>query len=123
LKAAALCLSTILSTPYAFDYDMMVLAPALAFFAADGIARGFGPWEKTGLAALWLVPLIARSVAQFALIPLGVPAMLAAFVLILRRAELDLSLAGAQVPPSRTADGGAQSRGRPGGHDIAAFNS
>ena len=57
LKAAALCLAAILATPYTFDYDMMVLAPAIAFFAADGCTRGFGPWEKTALAALWLMPL------------------------------------------------------------------
>jgi alpha-1,2-mannosyltransferase len=92
LKAAALCLATILATPYSLDYDMMVLAPAIAFFAADGFARGFGPWEKTALAALWLVPLVARSVAQLSLIPLGAPAMLTMFVLILRRAELNLAL-------------------------------
>ena len=91
LKAAALCLGTILATPYSFDYDMMVLAPAIAFVAADGFARGFGPWEKTALAALWLVPLVARSVAQLSLIPLGVPAMLAMFVLILRRAQADIA--------------------------------
>ena len=86
LKAAALCLATILATPYSFDYDMMVLAPAIAFFAVDGFARGFGPWEKTALAALWLVPLVARSIAQLTFIPLGVPAMLVVFILILRRA-------------------------------------
>ena len=50
---------------------MMVLAPAIAFFVADGFARGFGPWEKTALAALWLMPLVARSVAQMTLIPLS----------------------------------------------------
>ena len=87
LKASGLCLAAILATPYTLDYDMMVLAPAIAFLAADGMARGFGPWEKTALAALWLVPLVARTVPQVTLIPLGVPAMLAMFVLILRRAE------------------------------------
>jgi hypothetical protein len=56
------------------------------------MARGFGPWEKTALAALWLVPLVARTVPQVTLIPLGVPAMLAMFVLILRRAGLALAL-------------------------------
>jgi alpha-1,2-mannosyltransferase len=91
LKAAALCLAAILATPYSFDYDMMVLAPAIAFIAADGFARGFGPWEKTTLAALWLVPLVARSVAHISLIPLGVPAMLAVFALILHRAGFGLS--------------------------------
>lgn len=64
---------------------MMVLAPAIAFVAVDGFARNFGPWEKTLLAALWLVPLLARGVAQISLIPLGVPAMLAVFALILQR--------------------------------------
>jgi hypothetical protein len=87
LKAAGLCLAAILATPYTLDYDMMVLAPAIAFLAADGMARGFGPWEKTALAALWLVPLVARTFPQVTLIPLGVPTMLAMFVLILRRAE------------------------------------
>jgi alpha-1,2-mannosyltransferase len=92
LKAAGLCLAAILATPYTLDYDMMVLAPAIAFLAADGMARGFGPWEKTALAALWLVPLVARTVPQVTLIPLGVPAMLAMFALILRRAGLGLAL-------------------------------
>src|SRR5580704_1854738 len=92
LKAAGLCLAAILATPYTLDYDMMVLAPAIAFIAADGMARGFGPWEKTALAALWLVPLVARTVPQVTLIPLGVPAMLAMFVLVLRRAGLGLAL-------------------------------
>src|ERR1700682_1872577 len=92
LKAAGLCLAAILATPYTLDYDMMVLAPAIAFLAADGMARGFAPWEKTALAALWLVPLVARTVPQATLIPLGVAAMLAMFVLLLRRAELALAL-------------------------------
>jgi alpha-1,2-mannosyltransferase len=87
LKAAALCLAAILATPYTLDYDMMVLAPAIAFLTADGMTRGFGPWQKTALAALWLVPLFARSFAQLTLIPLGVPAMLAVFVVVVRRAE------------------------------------
>jgi len=87
LKAAALCLGAILATPYSLDYDMMVLAPAIAFFAVDGLARGFAPWEKTILASLWLVPLFARGVAQISLVPLGVAVMLAALLMILRRSE------------------------------------
>ena len=88
VKAASLCIATILATPFTFDYDMMVLAPAIAFFAADGLVRGFGPWEKTALAALWLMPLVARSTAQLTLIPLGVPVMLVTFILLLRRSTL-----------------------------------
>ncbi len=93
LKAAALAIATVLATPYALDYDLMLLAPAIAFLAADGLARGFGVYEKTLLALLWLVPLFARSVAEATLIPLAVPLMLAAFVFLLRRAMVENSTA------------------------------
>jgi hypothetical protein len=86
LKAAALIVGGLLATPYVLDYDLMLLAPAIAFIAVDGIERGFGPYEKTMLAALWLVPLITRSIAETTLIPLAAPLMLCAFVLLLRRA-------------------------------------
>ncbi|MGH6684334.1 MAG: glycosyltransferase family 87 protein [Pseudolabrys sp.] len=86
LKAAALLIGSLLATPYSLDYDLMVLAPAIALFAAAGMARGFGAYEKSILAALWIVPLIARSVPQATLIPLAVPLMLLAFAMLLRRA-------------------------------------
>jgi alpha-1,2-mannosyltransferase len=88
LKAAALCLAAILATPYSLDYDMMVLAPAIAFLAVHGLAHGFAPYEKTALALLWITPLIARGVAQIAFVPLGVIAMLAVFALVLHRATV-----------------------------------
>jgi alpha-1,2-mannosyltransferase len=84
LKAAGLLSGTLLATPYSLDYDLMLLAPAIAFLAADGFARGFAPWEKTILAALWIVPLVARSVPEATLIPLAVPAMLVVFAFVLR---------------------------------------
>jgi len=86
LKAAGLLIGTVLATPYVLDYDLMLLAPAIAFLAADGAQRGFGPYEKTALAALWLVPLLARTVALTTLIPLAVPVMLIALALLLQRA-------------------------------------
>jgi hypothetical protein len=86
LKAAALCIAAILATPYSLDYDMMVLAPAIAFMAADGLVHGFRSWEKSALAGLWLVPLLTRSVAEWTLIPLGVLMMIAMLGLVLRRA-------------------------------------
>lgn len=87
LKAAGLCLAAVLATPYSLDYDLVVLAPALAYLAADGLARGFGPHEKTALAFMWLVPIAARAIAETTLVPVGVLAMLAVTILVLRRAE------------------------------------
>ena len=92
LKAAALAIGSLLATPFILDYDLMLLAPAIAYLAVDGIARGFGPWEKTILAALWIVPLVARSVPQATLIPLSVPIMLLVFALLLRRAMIEASI-------------------------------
>lgn len=93
LKAAALCIGCILATPYSLDYDLMLVAPAIAYLADDGLARGFGPYEKTALAFLWIVPLVARSVALFTLVPLAVPAMVFAFALILHRAMTETGAA------------------------------
>jgi Glycosyltransferase family 87 len=86
LKATGLLIGSALATPYSFDYDLMLLAPAIAYLALDGMARGFGGYEKTVLAVLWFMPLLARSVPQATLIPLAVPVMLLAFALLLRRA-------------------------------------
>ena len=82
LKAAAICIAAILATPYSLDYDMMVLAPAIAFLAADGLEHGFLDWERSALAGLWLVPLVTRSVAEWTLIPLGVPMMIVSFLMV-----------------------------------------
>jgi hypothetical protein len=86
LKAAALSVAAIVATPYSLDYDFVVLAPALAFLAAHGLKEGFAPYEKSALALLWLMPMMARTVADWTLIPLGVPAMLLVFALVMRRA-------------------------------------
>jgi alpha-1,2-mannosyltransferase len=103
LKGAALCLAAILATPFSLDYDMMVLAPAIAFIAIGGAANGFGPFGKSALAGLWMVPLVARPIAGATLIPLGVPMMLAVFALTLR----DATTAGAGAPaPDTAARGG-----------------
>jgi len=88
LKAAGLAIGCVLATPYSLDYDLMLLAPAIAYLAADGLERGFGAYEKTVLAALWIVPLVARSVPQVTFVPLAVPLMLLVFVLLLRRTDL-----------------------------------
>jgi hypothetical protein len=89
LKAAALPIASILATPYSLDYDMVALAPAIAFLAVDGFERGFRTYEKTALVFLWLMPLLARTVAEQTLIPLGVPAMVAVLLLILHRAATE----------------------------------
>jgi hypothetical protein len=86
LKAAVLVIAAILATPYSLDYDMTALAPAIAFLAINGLRRGFASYEKTALGALWLAPLIARTVAEVVGLPLGVLAMAIVLGLALSRA-------------------------------------
>ena len=88
LKAAALLIGCVLATPYALDYDLVVLAPAIAFLAAHGLRQGFGPWEVALLVALWLLPLIVRPIAQATAVSLTPLVLLAALGLIAVRAGI-----------------------------------
>jgi alpha-1,2-mannosyltransferase len=101
LKAAALSIGILLAAPVSLDYDLTLLAPAIACLAADGVTRGFAPWQKSLLALLWFVPLIARTVAGTTLVPLAVPTMLLAFAFLLQRAMRETgSLRSSGVLPS-----------------------
>ena len=89
LKASALATGSLLATPYVLDYDLVVLAVGIAFFARHGLARGFHSFEISLLAAAWLAPLLSRGVAGVAGIPLGLMVLLAMYVFTQRRAVLD----------------------------------
>jgi hypothetical protein len=89
LKASALACACLLATPYVLDYDLVVLAVAMAFFARHAFDHGFRDYEISVLAFVWVAPLIARSVAGTIGLPLGLMAMLALYTLALRRAVLD----------------------------------
>lgn len=79
-KAAGLLIATLLSTPYSFNYDLLVLGPAIAFLVADGLARGFAPYQKSVLALLFVTPLVAREVAAATLFPLATAVQVIALV-------------------------------------------
>ncbi|WP_291866820.1 glycosyltransferase family 87 protein [Bradyrhizobium sp.] len=82
LKAAALATGTLLTTPYLFMYDMMVLAIPVAFLARIGLAGGFRPYELPALGcALALVVTFV-----FTGLPVGLGATLIVAGLVLQRA-------------------------------------
>ncbi len=89
LKAAGLAAGSLLATPYVLDYDMVVLAVAIAFFAAHGLKNGFGDYEITILATVWIAPLVTRSLGTALTLPAGFLAMAALFALIVHRALRD----------------------------------
>lgn len=84
-KGAALCLGALLATPYSLDYDLMLLAPAIALLVAEGRTGKFASWEASLLALLWLLPVAVREITRVTYVPLAVLAMLACFALALWR--------------------------------------
>jgi hypothetical protein len=64
LKNVALVMATPLATPFVLDYDLTMLALPIAWLSARILREGPVPYEKTCLAALFLVPLVARPLAS-----------------------------------------------------------
>ena len=89
LKASALASGSLLATPYVLDYDLVVLAVAIAFFVRHGLRRGFRTFEISVLAAAWIVPLLSRGIAGVTGIPLGLLVLLTFYLVTLRHAVLD----------------------------------
>jgi hypothetical protein len=105
LKASALVVGTFLVTPYAYDYDLVLLALPLAWLAAIGIRDGFLPWEKMLLMAVWLMPLLMGAMATYLDVPLAQPLIVLLLVAIARRAAArrapltrDVGLSRVEVP-------------------------
>jgi arabinofuranan 3-O-arabinosyltransferase len=82
LKAAALAVGTLLTTPNLFMYDMMVLAIPVAFLVRIGLKTGFRPYELPALACA----LALFFVFTFTGTPVGLGIILIVGSLILRRA-------------------------------------
>jgi glycosyl transferase family 87 len=82
LKAAALAAGTLLTTPYLFMYDMMVLAVPVAFLVRIGLRTGFRPYELPALGCA--LALIVSFI--FLGEPVGLVATLIVTGLVLRRA-------------------------------------
>jgi arabinofuranan 3-O-arabinosyltransferase len=104
LKAAALATGTLLTTPYLFIYDMMVLAIPVAYLVRIGLDDGFRAYELPALGcALALIITFTLLGA-----PVGLGATLIVAGLILRRAgpcwrreqTPSLAAAGAQRRPA-----------------------
>jgi hypothetical protein len=57
IRSATLVLGTFLVTPYAFVYDNILIATALACLGWEAYRKGWLPGEKVGLAFAWIAPI------------------------------------------------------------------
>ena len=87
MKNAALMAATPLSTVFIFDYDLMLLAPAIAWLARKGIADGALPYERATLVVTFLTPFISRVVGMHTHLLLAPIFIAALFAVIVRRIQ------------------------------------
>ena len=89
LRTGATGAAMLLGTPFVLDYDFVLLALPIAALTSEGLRTGFKPYEKSVLAAAWILPLVARLTAVHANIPLSPEIVMLLLVLIWKRASAD----------------------------------
>jgi alpha-1,2-mannosyltransferase len=85
MKNAALMAATPLPTAFVFDYDLMVLAPAIAWLARKTVTYTALPYERTALVAAFLAPFVSRVVGMHTHLLLAPVAIAALLIVIIGR--------------------------------------
>jgi len=98
LQAAAIGFAVLLTTPYAFVYDMPVVTIACIILGWRGFQEGFLPGERLALILGWVLPITVMNLNPLHL-PVGPAVLLALFALTLRRA---LKPESASLPVGRS---------------------
>jgi hypothetical protein len=79
LKFAALCLASLIATPYAHQYELVLAVLAALFLARAGI--GDTLLGRFGLAALWLLPVPGWLIGGLEIAQYAAPVLTLALVL------------------------------------------
>jgi hypothetical protein len=69
LRGASVVAGTFLATPYAADYDMVVLAFPIAWLCVIGLTSGWLRGDRNLLVAIWVLPVLAAPVAVLTHVP------------------------------------------------------
>jgi hypothetical protein len=85
LRNSALVASTMLFSPYLFEYDLTWLALPLAWLSVLASKQGWLRWEREVLVAAWSLPIVMRLVASATAIQVGPIGLLALLWMIWRR--------------------------------------
>ncbi len=88
MKNAALLAATPLSTAFIFDYDLTLLAPAIAWLARKGVTDTALSYERTILVASFLAPFVSRVVGMYTHVLLAPIFIAALLVMIIRRVNV-----------------------------------
>ena len=74
------------------DYDLTILAPAIAFMVASCWPDDFRDDDISALAAAWFAPLFARAIAGATGVPLGLIVVIMLYFLAMRHIMRDRSM-------------------------------
>ncbi|MCG8694808.1 MAG: DUF2029 domain-containing protein [Minwuiales bacterium] len=94
-QLAVISIATFLVVPYAFNYDMTIVAFGLACYAVAQADRGFLPFERLVLALLWALPFLVMPFGAAGL-PLGPLVLWLGLGFVLWHIRLDRA-----APPNR----------------------
>jgi alpha-1,2-mannosyltransferase len=100
VRAAALAAGTLIAIPVVLVYDLMVASIAALWLVHAGSASGHRPWQKSALAALFIVPLFSRDIGTAFHLPLAPLAALALFILAVDAARFELAQRDPATPPA-----------------------
>lgn len=101
-RAATLAAASLVAAPLALLYDLMLGTVAAAWLIRDRDAPSAAPWEKTALAALYLVLLDGRGLAERWHVPVYPLAAIALFAIAGARARRELAQQAAPVDDQRS---------------------
>lgn len=85
----AMIVAALIVSPFLLDYDLVILAAPMAWLVSEAARTGFRDWEKTTLAAAFVLPAVSRSLASTAHLPLAPFVLAALLTLVLRRGVED----------------------------------
>jgi alpha-1,2-mannosyltransferase len=86
MRCATLLAATLLAVPLALLYDKLVLLLAICWLVRAAEERGWLPWEKLVLLAVWPASVVSWPIGAGCHVPLGPLITAAVLVLCLRRA-------------------------------------
>lgn len=85
LRLAALTTSAVLSTPYAFYYELAIVVPAMMVIGARAAETGWLRGERLALIAVWILPLMMPGVLRIPGLSISASGALLAFLIAARR--------------------------------------
>jgi len=83
--SALMVAATLLMSPFLLDYDLLLSAIPLGWLVMSGLKNGFRPWEKSVALAVFILPLVARSLALNLHLPLTPLVLVIFYVMVARR--------------------------------------